>query len=167
MSLKKAFLAANPKDGQQMLDDAKERRMANEMTYIPKWGEFFMAKCECTTTKGISGRYLMCKSDLAERDEEFAHWDLLEDLYDIAPIADNAEWECAISRAIEVDVALAIRADRAKLMRSVQMRLKQLRKIRDARGTLIRDTIIQDCKIDALETTLADIQNTPIGDGHE
>ena len=106
----------------------------------------------------------MCIGNLAERDEGFVHCDLLEDLYDIAPIAGNAEWECAISRAIEVDVALAIRADRAKLMRSVEMRLERLRKVQDERDALNKDTIVQDCKIDALETTLADIQTTPIGD---
>ena len=59
--------------------------------YIPELGEYFMAKCNCgfPTVKGISARYLLNSDNLAVREEQFAHWDLLEELYDIQPIGDE------------------------------------------------------------------------------
>ena len=59
--------------------------------HVPKWGEYFMAKCSCEypTVKGVSARYLLNSDNLAVREEQFVHWDLLEELYDIQPIGDE------------------------------------------------------------------------------
>ena len=78
--------------------------------YIPKWGEFFVAKCKCDYASA-SAKYLMDKHGVATRDETFVHQDLLEDLYDIQPLMDIS----FSTSDVGVIVEAAIRADRAKL----------------------------------------------------
>ena len=80
-----------------------------------------------------------------------------------AGVRDALDWHRA--ELIAELSASAIRAHVEKLAGLIEVRLEQLRKAQDERDALNRNTVIQDCKIDALETTLASFKDTPIGDG--
>ena len=133
-------------------------------------------------------------SGVAERDEEFAHWDLLEDLYDIQPLSEfyastnpdgtiephwvegQREIPCSVevikqmienaNRGIlmELDTTDAIRADRAKLAGLVEELIKKTTEFYESGKAFNWTESYLAEKLSDYDDCLDLIRTTPIGD---